>query len=294
MALENERFSGIGQLLPLLDLERIEENLFRGLSPKVGWQRVFGGLVISQALVSAQRTVGKARFVNSLQSYFLRPGDPLVPILYEVDRLRDGGSFASRRVLAIQHGKPIFSMAASFQTDETGFDHQFEKPYVPEPESLPDMKESYRHILKDAPAHILEYWMRDRPIEIRPVSLEHYLTTKKLPPVQHVWVRAVGEVPEDRAVQSAILAYLSDMTLLDTALFPHGSSVFNQDIQAASLDHAMWFHRPTRLDDWLLYSQDSPSASGARGLSRGCLYDRKGRLIASTAQEGLIRKRAIA
>ncbi len=294
MSLANERFSGIRQLLPFLDLERIEENLFRGLSPDIGWQRVFGGLVISQALVAAQRTVGKTRFVNSLQSYFLRPGDPMVPILYEVDRIRDGGSFTTRRVVAIQHGKAIFSMSASFQIDETSFEHQFEKPDVPEPESLPDVNEIYRQILKDAPPHILDYWTRERPIEIRPVSLEHYITTKKLPPSQHVWVRAVGEVPDDRAVQSAILAYLSDMTLLDTALFPHGASVFNRDIQAASLDHAMWFHRPTKLDDWLLYSQDSPSATGARGLSRGSLYDRAGRLIASTAQEGLIRRKAIA
>ncbi len=286
--------TGISQLLAFLDLEKIEENIYRGSSPKVGWQRVFGGLVISQALVSAQRTVAADRPVHSLHAYFMRPGDPAVPILYEVDRIRDGGSFTTRRVVAIQHGQAIFSMSASFQRDEEGYEHQTDMPDVPAPESLPNVNEIYTVILKDAPAHVLDYWTRERPIEIRPVVLDHYITSKKLPPVQQVWVRAVGQVPDDRAIQSSILAYISDMTLLDTSLFPHGASVFHRDIQAASLDHAMWFHRPAKLDDWMLYSQDSPAATGGRGLSRGNLYDRQGRLIASTAQEGLIRKKATA
>jgi acyl-CoA thioesterase II len=279
-------------LVEILDLERLEENLFRGLSPNVGWQRVFGGLVISQALVAATRTVSADRFVHSLHAYFLRPGDPAVPIVYDVDRIRDGGSFTTRRVVAIQHGKPIFSMSASFQLEETGMEHQVAMPDVAQPEDLPGAQEIYETLLRDAPDHIRRYWLRDRPVDMRPVSMTHYISTEKLPPTQHVWVKANGVVPDDRAIQSAVLAYVSDMTLLDTALFPHGVSVFEQTLQVASIDHAMWFNAPSRLDDWVLYSQDSPFSSGSRGLSRGAIFDRSGRLIVSVAQEGLIRKRA--
>lgn len=278
-------------LLSILDLERLEQDLFRGNSPKQGWQRVFGGQVISQALIAAQRTIAEDRHVHSLHGYFMRPGDPAVPIIYEVDRIRDGASFNTRRVVAIQHGKAIFSLSASFQVDEPGLDHQMDMPDIAAPESLigeADLKERF---LKNAPDNVRRYWERERPIEMRPVSLEHYISKEKLAPVQNVWVRANGTVPPDRGIQAAILAYLSDMTLLDTALFAHGMSIFNKKIQAASLDHSMWFHRPYAMDDWMLYAQDSPSASGARGLTRGGLYTRDGMLIASVAQEGLIRRR---
>jgi acyl-CoA thioesterase-2 len=279
-------------LIQILDLERIEENLFRGLSPDVGWQRVFGGLVISQALVAATRTVVNDRFVHSLHAYFLRPGDPSVPIIYEVDRIRDGASFTTRRVVAIQHGKAIFSLSASYQLDEPGMAHQIAIPDIPTPDSLPGADVTYERFLRDAPDHIRQYWLRERPVEIRPVALSHYISAEKLEPVQHVWVKANGTVPNDRAIQSAVLAYISDMTLLDTSLFPHGVSVFDRTLQAASLDHAMWFHRPSTVDGWLLYTQDSPSSGGARGLSRGSMFDSAGTLICSVAQEGLIRKRA--
>lgn len=284
--------SAIEALLDILNLEALEHNLFRGRSPQVGWQRVFGGQVIGQALVAAQRTVAADRHVHSLHCYFLRPGDPSVPIIYEVDRIRDGGSFTTRRVVAIQHGAAIFSLAASFQIDEEGLEHQMPMPHnVPAPETLRSQREFLAAFGERVPELIRRYWERERPVEIRPVHVEHYTTRKKLPPCQHVWMRATGPVPDDRAIQAAVLAYLSDMTLLDTATFAHGRSVFDPELQMASLDHAMWFHRPHPLDDWLLYTQDSPSARGARGLSRGSIYSRDGRLVASVAQEGLIRLR---
>ena len=282
-------------LLETLDLERLETRLFRGKSPQVGWQRVFGGQVIGQALIAATRTVEEAnRFVHSLHAYFVRPGDPSVPILYDVENIRDGGSFATRRVTAIQHGKPIYFMTASFQNDEDGFEHQAPMPDVPPPEKLlgeADLKEQF---MTQAPEHIRAYWQRPRPIELRPISLTHYFSRDKLEPSQNIWVRTTGPVPAERHLQAAVLAYLSDMTLLDTSLFAHGTSVLDRSLQVASLDHAMWFHRPPVLDDWLLYSQDSPSAFGGRGMTRGAIFSRSGALIASVAQEGLIRKRAIA
>lgn len=280
------------KLISTLDLEKLEENLFRGTSPQVGWQRVFGGQVIAQALIAAQRTVDNDRFVHSLHAYFMRPGDPLVPIIYQVDRIRDGSSFATRRIVAIQHGHAIFSMSASFQIDEGGFDHQVSIPKTPQPEELLSEDQMRDAFLAKAPSAIRKYWENKRPIEIRPVSLTHYISSEKLDPHQDIWVRAVGEVPADRHYQTAILAYISDMTLLDTSLYAHGTTIFDPSVQAASLDHAMWFHRPCTLDDWLLYTQDSPSASGARGLTRGSLFTRDGILVASMAQEGLIRKRA--
>lgn len=279
------------ELLSILDLERLEHNIYRGNSPQVGWQRVFGGQVIGQALVAAQRTVPQDRFVHSLHAYFMRPGDPAIPILYQVDRLRDGSSFTTRRVLAIQHGKAIFSLSASFQIAEPGLDHQLPMPDVPKPDELISEQEMKERFIDKAPDNIRKYWERERAIEIRPVSLTHYFSTEKLEPVQHVWIRANGSVPDDPHLRSAVLSYISDMTLLDTALFPHGRSIFDQKLQVASLDHSMWFHRPVRLDDWLLYTQDSPNASGARGMTRGSLYTLDGLLIASVAQEGLIRPR---
>ncbi|QND57484.1 acyl-CoA thioesterase II [Mesorhizobium huakuii] len=281
--------AAIDELLRILDLERLEHNLYRGRSPQVEWQRVFGGQTIAQALVAAQRTVEPDRFVHSLHGYFMRPGDIRVPIIYEVDRIRDGGSFTTRRVLAIQHGQAIFSLEASFQVDEKGLEHQFALPDdVPPPEGL----QTQRQLLERAervPEAVRRFWARERPLELRPVNLQHYESRDKLPPRQNVWIRLAGPVPDDRALQSVLLAYLSDMTLLDTSTFAHGRGLFDPDIQAASLDHSMWFHRPHSLDGWLLYAQDSPSSSGSRGFSRGTLYARDGTLIASMAQEGLIR-----
>lgn len=280
------------ELIERLDLEKLEENLFRGSSPQNGWQRVFGGLVIAQALMAAQRCVDPDRIVHSLHAYFMRPGDPSIPIVYQVERIRDGSSFTTRRVVAIQHGKAIFSMSASFQVEEPGFDHQVSIPNVPAPETLMGEAEFRAAFLAQAPDTVKKYWGRERPIEIRPTSLTHYLSREKLEPEAHIWVRASGLVPDDRHYQAAILAYLSDMTLLDTSLYAHGTSIFDPELQVASLDHAMWFHRPCRLDNWLLYTQDSPSAAGARGMTRGSIFTRDGRLVASVAQEGLIRKRA--
>jgi acyl-CoA thioesterase-2 len=284
--------SAMHKLVETLDLEKLEENLFRGTSPQIGWQRVFGGQVIAQALVAAHRTVDADRFIHSLHAYFMRPGDPTVPIIYQVERIRNGSSFNTRRVVAIQHGEPIFSMSASFQIEEEGYDHQMPAPKIPAPESLLSETQLQEAFLAKAPPMIRKYWQNKRPIEIKPVSLAHYISNEKLAPNQDVWVRAVGDVPDDRCFQAAILAYLSDMTLLDTSLYAHGTTIFDPSIQVASLDHAMWFHRPCKLDDWLLYSQDSPSASGARGLTRGSIMTRDGVLIASVTQEGLIRKRA--
>ena len=279
-------------LIATLDVEKIEENLFRGVSPQTGWQRVFGGQVIAQALMAAQRCVDADRFVHSLHAYFMRPGDPAVPIVYQVDRLRDGGSFSTRRVVAVQHGKPIFALSASFQQEEVGFDHQIGMPAVIQPEDLMDEEQIKEQFLAHAPAAVRRYWERERAIEIRPTSFVHYFSADKLDPRQDVWVRATGPVPDDRHFQAAVLAYLSDMTLLDTSLYAHGTSIFDHTLQVASLDHSMWFHRPFALDDWLLYTQDSPSASGARGMTRGSLFSRSGLLVASVAQEGLIRKKA--
>ena len=282
--------SAIETLLAILDLEPLEHNLFRGLSPQVGWQRVFGGQVIGQALVAAARTV-EGRRAHSLHAYFMRPGDPSVPILYEVDRIRDGNSFATRRVVAIQHGQAIFSMSASFQIEEPGFDHQIPMPNVPPPEELPSEAELRELYLHAAPQSVRRYWEHERPIELRPVDLRHYVSREPLEPSQSVWVRATGALPDDVDVHRCVLAYASDMTLLDTSLFAHGRAIFDHDLQVASLDHALWFHRPFRADDWLLYAMDSPSASGARGFNRGSLFSRDGRLVASVAQEGLIRQR---
>ena len=280
----------IDTLLSILDLEPLEHNLFRGLSPQVGWQRVFGGQVVGQALVAAARTV-EGRAVHSLHGYFMLPGDPKVPILYEVDRIRDGKSFTTRRVVAIQHGRAIFSMSASFQVEEAGLDHQIEMPKVPLPEELPSESDIARLYLEGAPEPVKRYWERERPIELRPVDLRHYLGREPLQPLQNVWVRTTGKLPDDPDIHRCVLAYASDMTLLDTSLFAHGRSIFDADLQAASLDHALWFHRPFRADDWLLYAEDSPSASGGRGFTRGSLFSRDGKLVASVAQEGLIRVR---
>jgi len=281
----------IQQLIALLNLEPIEENIFRGTSPQDRSQRVFGGQVLGQALVAATRTV-EARLCHSLHAYFLLPGDPKVPILYEVDRSRDGKSFSSRRVVAIQHGRQIFHMSVSFQVEEPGLEHQIDAPAVPSPEDLPSEDDFRRKMADKIPADYREHFLRQRPIELRPVDRADIFRPEKRPPRQAVWVRATGQLPDNLALHQCVLAYASDMTLLDTALMPHGIGWFSDEIQMASLDHAMWFHRRFRADDWLLYVQDSPSASGARGFNRGLIYTRGGTLVASVAQEGLMRRRS--
>jgi acyl-CoA thioesterase-2 len=280
----------VDDLLALLDLEQLERNLFRGRSPQVGWQRVFGGQVIGQALVAACRTVD-GRQPHSLHAYFLLPGDPKVPIIYDVDRIRDGKSFTTRRVIAIQHGAAIFSMSASFHVAEPGLDHAAAMPPVPSPEELPSEQELKSGVLPTMPDPVRAYYERERPIELRPVEFTRYLSREPKEPRFHVWIRTTGRLPDDPAIHQCVLAYASDMTLLDTSLVPHGRTVFERSIQGASIDHALWIHRPFRADEWLLYAQDSPSACGARGFARGLIFSREGRLVASVAQEGLIRPR---
>ena len=283
--------ASLAELLSLLNLERIEDDIFRGVSPKDRWQRVFGGQVLGQALVAATRTVDD-RVCHSLHAYFLRPGDPRVPIVYDVDRSRDGLSFTARRVVAIQHGKPIFTMSASFQVAEQGLEHQSSMPDVPDPDSLKSEQEWRKDILNDIPEHIRPWFLRPRPIEFRPVDPVNRFADTKHAPHQALWFRAVGPLPDETALHQCVLAYASDMTLLDTALLPHGLTLYTGTLQTASLDHAMWFHRPFRADEWLLYVQESPSASSARGFNRGAIFRRDGVLVASVAQEGLIRVRS--
>jgi acyl-CoA thioesterase-2 len=282
--------SAVADLLATLDLEPLEVNLFRGRSPQVGWQRVFGGQVIGQALVAATRTVD-GRPPHSLHAYFLLAGDPKVPIIYEVDRIRDGKSFTTRRVVAIQHGHAIFSMSVSFHNDEDGLDHQMPAPDVAKPDVLPTEAELKQQILPQMPEAVRRYYARERPIELRPVEFGRYLGRKPTDGRFNVWIRATGALPNDPAIHRCVLAYASDMMLLDTALIPHGRSVFDQNIMGASLDHALWFHRPFRADEWLLYSQDSPNLHGARGFARGLIFTADGTLVASVVQEGLLRER---
>lgn len=281
--------SALDDLLDLLELESLEVNLFRGVSPDEDRQRVFGGQVAAQALVAAGRTVPDDRPVHSLHSYFLRPGDPNVPIVYEVDRIRDGRSFATRRVVAIQHGKVIFNLAASFQVVEPGPDHAMEMPAVPAPEDLPTFRERLEPYLPRLGPEMVEWLVRERPIDSRPVEDPHWLAPAPREPSQDVWIKASGRLPDDALLQACVVAYASDLTLLDTATLPHAIGYDGKSFQMASLDHAMWFHRPFRADEWLLYHQTSPSASGARGLALGHVFRADGTLVITVIQEGLIR-----
>ena len=282
--------TAVQDLLHLLDLERLDVDLFRGSSPQVGWQRVFGGQVIGQALVAAVRTV-EGRPPHSMHAYFLLPGDPKVPIIYDVDRIRDGKSFTTRRVTARQHGHPIFSMLVSFHTDEPSLEHQAKMLDVPPPESLPSETEIREKILPTMPDPVRRYYERERPIELRPVEFERYLGKKYPDGRFNLWMRTTGRLPDDPAIHQCVLAYASDMGLLDTALVPHGRTLFEKEFMAASLDHALWLHRPFRADEWLLYAQDSPNLHGSRGFGRGLIFTRDGTLVASVAQEGLVRQR---
>ena len=279
----------LADLLELMDLEQIEVNLFRGVSPDEGWQRVFGGQVIGQALVAASRTVeDTSRITHSLHGYFLRPGDTKIPILYSVDRIRDGKSFTTRRVVAIQKGRAIFSMSVSFQVMEGGLTHQFEAPAAPDTMdclSEDELRQKYIDSIPEA-HHTME---RSRPIEMRFCDPVNDFDPEPADPEQRVWIRTVDAMPDDPRLQQCVLAYASDMTLIDTAYRPHAIGWGNENFQVASLDHAMWFHKPFKTDEWLLYHQDSPFSGGARGFARGTFYTRSGELIASCAQEGLTR-----
>jgi acyl-CoA thioesterase II len=279
------------ELLVQLRLERIEQNLFRGQSQDLGWGAIFGGQVLGQALSAAVQTVPEDRPVHSLHGYFLRQGDARKPVVYDVDFIRDGKSFTTRRVVAIQSGKPIFSMAASFQHLEGGYDHAATMPTVPGPDELVSEAELAQRLTDQIPETLRKIAMAERPIEIRPIDPSNPLRPEARPPHRGVWFRAVDPLPDDPAVHRYLLAYASDFHFLATAMQPHGVSWLVPGMQVASLDHAMWFHRPFRMDDWLLYVIDSPSASGARGLVRGQLFTRDGVLVASTVQEGLMRHR---
>jgi acyl-CoA thioesterase-2 len=279
--------AALDHVLELLDLEVIEENIFRGVSPEERRQNVFGGQVAGQALVAAGRTVERGT-VHSLHAYFLRPGDMSVPILYEVDRIRDGRSFTTRRVVAIQHGKAIFNLSASFHIDEPGVEHQIEMPSgIPAPDSLPTFDELIAPVRER-----FEGWpLPARPFDLRFVepSVPWLLREGPLPPRQRVWIRADGSLPDDPLLHACLVAYASDLTLLDTALLPHGFKWSDAGLMGASIDHAMWFHRPFRADEWLFYDQDSPTMSGARALSRGNIFTADGRFAVSVVQEGLLR-----
>ncbi len=279
----------VDELIELLTLERLEENLFRGQSRDIGTKYVFGGQVLGQALSAAQQTVGDERAVHSLHAYFLRAGDINAPIVFDVDRGRDGHSFSVRRVTAIQHGKPILVFASSFQKQEDGVSHQFHIPEVPQPEDIAPPDPPSAEVLSHLSAKMQRWLSRMGPFEMRPVYPRDELKPSKRPPYQQVWFRLSGPIGDDVNLHRAMLAYASDFYLLGTSTFPHGISYYQPTVQMASLDHALWFHRPFRIDDWLLYSLDSPSASGARGLARGSIYTRGGVLVASVAQEGLIR-----
>ena len=284
--------SVLNDLVLLLGLERIEENLFRGQSQDLGWGTVFGGQVLGQALSAAVQTVPKERHAHSLHAYFLRPGDVSKPIVYDVDRIRDGSSFTTRRVVAIQSGQPIFNLAASFQKLEQGFSHEDAMPAVPPPEQLPSEQERVAPFVMRLPRFLRERAVAERAFELKPVEAE---SDPFLPlpaaPVRHVWLRTTGKLPDDLALHQYLLAYASDHAFLTTALLPHSATWLTPGMQVASLDHVMWFHRPFRVDDWLLHVMESPSAHGARGLVRGRVFTRSGQLVATTAQEGLIRQR---
>jgi len=281
----------VADLLELIDLEPIEVNIYRGRNRDVGSGRVFGGQVLAQALVAAQRTIDEPRFAHSLHGYFILPGDLHAPIIYFVDRLRDGRSFTTRQVTAIQHGRAIFNLSASFQVEEPGLEHQTDAPGMPDPEGLAPELELIRGMADQIPEPLRSVLTQDRPIDFRPVERIDPFDPEKRAPIKHMWFRSVGSVPDDRVLHQAVLAYASDYGLLGAALQPHALSVRSPRLQVASLDHALWFHRPFRVDDWLLYAIDSPAAAGARGFTRGTIYTRAGQLVASVAQEGLMRIR---
>ncbi len=281
----------VEDLLALLDIEPIEENLYRGKNRDIGTGRIFGGQVLAQGLVAAQRTVPDDRPAHSMHGYFILAGDLNVPVVYFVDRLRDGGSFTTRRVTAIQHGKAIFEMSASFHRREKGWEHQARMPAVPDPETLPNELDGFRARAEDIPEALRTVLTQDRPLDFRLVDGRDPLDTTPRPPLRQYWVRSVGAMSDRAADHQAVLAYASDYGLLGSALDPHGVSYRDPRLMVASLDHAIWFHRPFRMDEWLLHVSESPVSAGARGFARGTFYARDGELVASTAQEGMVRVR---
>ncbi len=290
MILNSEDATPLQRLLALFDLERVGEDRFRGYTGHGGPPRIFGGQVIGQALAAAALTAPQDRFAHSLHAYFLLPGDPREPIDFEVGRLHDGRSFTTRRCEAKQRGRTILGMAASFQIAEEGFDHAVAAPQVPDPEGLDTagaLAERFRSFL---PRRVRERWEEPSAVDVRFVDPARLLSREKTDGQQYIWFRVVGPLPDDDALHRILLAYLSDMTLLSTALSAEGRNIFDPDLQVASIDHALWMHRPFRADDWLLFAQDSPNASGARGFARGQVFARDGRLVASVTQEGLIRQ----
>lgn len=282
----------VARLSALLDLERLDDNLFRSPTQEEGWKRVYGGQVLGQALVAAQRTVEAERAVHSIHAYFVLPGDPKASIIYQTERTRDGRSFTTRRVVAIQHGRPIFNLTASFQVAETGFDHQDTMPDVPGPDGLADDLTILRADAHLIPEPMRAFWLRPRAVEVRPVDARGPFNSTAVEPRRAVWFRAAGPFTGDDAVQRAALAYISDNALVGTSVLPHAQAPFDAKLQIASLDHAMWFHTAVRVDEWHLYTLHSPRAVGARGLAFGAIYTRQGQLVASVAQEGLIRRQA--
>jgi acyl-CoA thioesterase II len=281
--------STVKDLLQLIDLEPIEHNIYRGHNRDIGSGRVFGGQVLAQALVAAQRTVEEGRVAHSLHGYFILPGDLEIPIVYFVDRLRDGRSFTTRRVTAIQHGRAIFNLSASFHVEESGLEHQLDPPEAPEPESLVPELDRIRAVADRIPSDVRGVLTQDRPVDFRVVDPPDLFDPPPHPPRRQMWFRAMGPVPDELLLHQAVLAYASDYGLLSTVLQPHGLTTRSAGMQVASLDHALWFHRPLRVDDWLLYCMDSPAAAGARGFARGSIFTRDGVLVASSAQEGLTR-----
>lgn len=280
------------QLVQLLALERLEENLFRGQSQDIGSGRVYGGQVLGQALSAAVQTVPSERVVHSLHAYFLRPGDVKRPIVYDVDRSRDGSSFTTRRVVAIQNGQPIFNLAASFQAIESGFEHQDKMPQVEQPENIPTEHERMTKLASRLPKPLRDRALAEKPFEMRLLDIDSdSFLPEPGPPNRMIWFKAVAPLPDDLALHQYLLAYASDYAFVTTSLRPHGVTWLTPGMQVASLDHAMWFHRPFRVDSWLLYVIESPSAQASRGLVRGQIYSQDGQLVASTAQEGLIRQR---
>ncbi|HSW29600.1 MAG TPA: acyl-CoA thioesterase II [Longimicrobiales bacterium] len=281
----------VKDLIALLDLERIEHNVYRGRNRDIGTGRIFGGQVLAQALVAAQRTVPDDRPAHSMHGYFILAGDLTVPVVYFVDRLRDGGSFTTRRVTAVQNGSAIFEMSASFHRREAGWEHQARMPRVPDPEALPPELDSLRARAAELPETLRAVLTQDRPLDFRLVDGRDPLDTTPRPPLRQYWVKAVGPVGDQPIEHQAVLAYASDYGLLGSALDPHGVSYRDPRLMVASLDHSIWFHRSFRMDEWLLHVSESPMSAGARGFARGMFFTRDGELVASTAQEGLVRVR---
>lgn len=279
------------ELLTLLKLEKIEENIFRGQSQDLGFGAVFGGQVLGQALSAAYQTVPPERRAHSLHAYFLRPGDASKPFIYTVDCIRDGKSFTTRRVVAIQNGRAALNMSVSFQIDEEGFEHQDQAPDVPGPDGIPSERENILRVADRIPEPIRTKLLCPKPIEVRPINPMNPFSPQKKPPIKHCWFKAIDRLPDDPAVHKYLLAYASDFGLVGTALYPHGRSFWETQMQVASLDHALWFHRDFRMDDWLLYVMESPSAGKGRGMNLGRIYTGQGSLVATVAQEGLIRYR---